>query len=1117
MKPVHANEIDRQINPYTSQPVLPMRTPTSSATFSFLICFALVFPSVGQSQPPTPSPVFAFAEPSLSPDGTEVAFVSGGDIWTVPTAGGDARLLVSHPDNESRPLYSPDGKYLSFASTRTGNGDIYLLTIETGVIKRLTYDDGAEVLNAWSRDGKMVYFQSTSRDIAGMNDIYRVPISGGTPMPVSADRYANEFYGAPSPDGKTLAFSARGIASNQWWRKGHSHLDETEIWLRHLDAKKISDQYERVTEGGAKELWPMWSPDGKTIYYVSDRRQAQNLWAQPLGGKPTMLTNFSSGRALWPSIGYDGQAIVFERDFQLWKYDIASRQAAPIAIRLRGVAASPAVERLKLTSQFRELALAPDGKKVAFIAHGEVFAASTKEGGDATRISRSNANESQPVWAPNSRCLVYVSTRDGAANLYQYNFATRDETQLTNDKLDDGSPVFSPDGKSIAFIRNGQELRVLDLATKKERVVKRAFLGRPPFAASGSVVWSPDNKWIAFTSYGTKSFRNVSVVPAAGGESRPISFLANTFGGNLSWSPDGKYILFITNQRTETAQIARIDLVPRAPKFREDQFRELFNEEIPKTLKPASPAITKAGPRDTTALALGDTAVKSKNAATKIVFEGIRQRLSLLPVGVDVDAQSISKDGKTLLLMATVAGQENLYTYSLDELGRDRSVARQLTSTAGSKSGAQFTPDGKEVYYLEQGKIQSVALDKREPKPLSVTAEMDVDFSNEKVQVFRQAWDIQSKGFYDSTFHGADWKAIRATYEPMAAGARTPDELRRLISLMLGELNASHSGISAPAGSIQINTGRIGLRFDPTEYERTGKLKITEVIGLSPADLSGTIKPGDYLLAVDDTKISATINLDQLLENQINRRVSLSIASSPTATPHEVIVRPVNLATEKGLLYKQWVEQQRQYVDKASGGRLGYVHLYDMSTESLAQLNIDLDADNHAREGVVVDVRNNNGGFVNAYALDVFTRKGYLTMTPRGLPSAPARTQLGQRALETPTILVTNQHSLSDAEDFTEGYRALNVGKVVGEPTAGWIIYTSSAQLLDGSTLRLPFIKVTDNSGKNMELNPRPVDIAVSRPIGESYTDRNAQLDKAVSELLRELDQAKASKMSGGK
>ncbi|CAN5242822.1 S41 family peptidase [soil metagenome] len=1095
-----------------------MHSSTTAALLRSFLLLAIAFPSQGQAQPATPAPKFAFAEPSLSPDGAEVAFVSGGDIWTVPTAGGEARLLVSHPDNESRPIYSPDGKYLAFASSRTGNGDIYLLTLETGAIKRLTYDDGGEVLNGWSRDGKMVYFQSTSRDISGMNDIYRVAITSGTPMAVTADRYANEFYGMPAPDGKTLAFSARGIASNQWWRKGRSHLDEAEIWLYHLDAKKGDSAYERVTESGAKELWPMWSQDGKTIYYVSDRNQTQNLWSQPLGGKPTMLTTFTNGRVLWPSISYDGKAIVFERDFSLWKYDIASRQAAPISVRLRGVAASPAAEHLKLTNQFREMMLSPDGKKVAFIAHGDVFAASSKDGGEATRVSSSAANESQPVWAANSRSLVYVSTRDGVAHLYRYDFATRDETKLTDDAQDDGSPVFSPDGKSLAFVRNGQELRVLDLASKKEKLLKKGYLGRPPFATNGSVVWSPDGKWIAFASYGAKTFRNVSVVPASGGESKPVSFLANTFGGNLSWSPDGKYILFTTNQRTETSQVARIDLVPRAPKFREDQFRDLFNEEIPKTLKPTptAPTTTKTTTRDTSAL--GDTTAKlGRSGATKIVFDDIRQRLSLLPVGVDVDAQSISKDGKTLLLIATVAGQQNLYTYSLDELGREQSVARQLTSTPGSKSGAQFSPDGKEIFYLEQGKIQSITLDKREPKALAITAEMDVDFGDEKVQVFRQAWDIQNKGFYDSTFHGTDWKAIRASYEPLAAGARTPDELRRLISLMLGELNASHSGISAPAGSVQTTTGRLGLRFDRAEYESTGKLKITEVIALSPAALSGTINVGDYLLAVDDTKISATTNLDQLLENQINHRISLMIASTTTAPPQEVTVRPVSLATEKGLLYKQWVQQQRDYVNKVSKGRLGYVHLFDMSAESLAQLNIDLDADNHAREGVVVDVRNNNGGFVNAYALDVFTRKGYMTMTPRGLPSAPARTQLGQRSLETPTILVTNQHSLSDAEDFTEGYRTLKVGKVVGEPTGGWIIYTSAAQLIDGSTVRLPFIKITDNAGKNMELAPRPVDIAVSRPIGESYTDKNSQLDTAVAELLKELTEAKASKLSTGK
>src|SRR5689334_19775742 len=220
-----------------------------------------------------------YTEPAISPDRSEIAFSSGGDIWTVPASGGEARLLVSHPATESRPLYSPDGKRLAFISTRTGGGDIYVLALATGELKRITYDDSLDQLDAWSRDGKWLYFSSTSRDISGMNDIFRVSAEGGTPMQVSADRYANEFFSAPSPDGTTVAFTARGIASGQWWRKGHSHIDESEVWLCREGSVP---GYERVTEGGAKEMWPMWKPDGRSLFYVSDRSGAQNIWAKNL-------------------------------------------------------------------------------------------------------------------------------------------------------------------------------------------------------------------------------------------------------------------------------------------------------------------------------------------------------------------------------------------------------------------------------------------------------------------------------------------------------------------------------------------------------------------------------------------------------------------------------------------------------------------------------------------------------------------------------------------------------------------------------------------------------------------------------------------------------------------
>ena len=1024
-------------------------------------------------------------EPSLSPDRSEIVFVSGGDIWTVPTAGGTARLLVSDPATESRPLYSPDGKRLAFVSTRTGSGDIYVLTLATGELKRLTFSDALDQLDNWSRDGKYLYFSTTANDIAGMNDIYRVSVEGGTPMPVSADRYANEFGSAPSPDGITLAFAARGVSSNQWWRKGHSHLDESEIYL------KKGAAYERLSDGQAKDMWPMWSADGKRLFYMSDRSGAENIWQRPVGGQPKQLTKFKDGRLLWPSISYDGKLIVFERNFGIWKCDTSSGEASAVEAHLIGTPAGPSTTHLSLTTGFRDLALSPDGKKVAFIAHGEVFAASSKDGGSAARITQTPANESHLVWSPDNHRVVYVSDRDGVEHLYQYDLRTNTESQLTKGKQPDYDAAWSPDGKRLAYLHAGRELHVFDPANGSDKAIATAHFDLPPERNDRIFGWSPDSRWIAYITPDSRQFTNVEVVPTEGGKAQKISFLANSNSDAISWSPDGTYMLFNTSQRTETVKVARIDLIPRTPRFREDQFQDLFKEDAPKTPKPSNSED-----------ALKDEKKPDAKKPVNIVFEGIRQRLSLLPTGVNTFSQTISPDGKTLLITAEAAGQVNLYTYTLDELGKEPAVARQLTSTPGRKSDAQWSPDGKEVFYLEGGHINSITVENRQTKPLAVTAELDVNFDEEKREVFRQAWSYLNDNFYDSKFGGADWLGLREQYTPMVESAKTPDEVRRIISLMIGELNASHSGIGTPFAGVQGGTGRLGLRFDRDEYEKTGHLKVTEVITLSPAAL-GAIKVGDLLAAVDGHAVDGKINLDELLQYKVDRRVMLTVQSG--TEKRDVPVRPVNTVTEKRLLYRQWVEHNRDYVSRMSNGRLGYVHMSDMSSDSLDQLFLDLDAENHSRKGVVVDVRNNNGGFVNAYALDVLTRKGYLNMTSRDEETAPARSILGQRSLERPTVLVVNQHSLSDAEDFTEGYRTLKLGKVVGEPTAGWIIFTGGTQLIDGSTLRLPRTRITANDGSNMEGHPRPVDVEVLRPIGESYTGRDAQLDAAVRVLLEAM------------
>ncbi len=1034
-------------------------------------------------------------EPSFSPDRKEIAFVSGGDIWTVPATGGTAQLLVSHQATESRPMYSPDGRKLAFVSNRTGNGDIYVLDLAGGGLTRITFDDSNDALDGWSRDGKWLYFSSSSRDIAGMNDIFRVAATGGTPMQVSADRYTAEFFSAPSPDGTSVAFSARGTGGGQWWRNGRSHIDESEIWL------KKGDAYTRLTEGGAKQLWPMWSPDGSRLYFVSDRSGTQNVWSQRIGGQAKQLTNFTDGRVVWASISFDGKEIVCERNFKIWRIDADSGKAAQVPITLRGTAYGPLTDRVNVSTQIREFALSPDGKKVAVVAHGEVFAASAKDGGDGVRVTETAAPESSVTWAGDSKSIVYASERNEKLQLFQYDFPTQTETQLTQ-AGNDYSPVFSPDGKSFAFLRNGRTLMVYEMVAKREREVCQLYTDSPPLIGKNSIAWSPDGKWLAFlnNSPETRSYTNVSVVASAGGQPSPISFLANSNSNALSWSPDGSYILFDTNQRTEDTSIARIDLKLRTPKFREDQFRDLFKEENPRQRPQTQPQPSPSP----TAAASPSPEKKDDDKATEIVFGQIRDRLRLLPIGLNVGSQVISPDGKTLLMSASAEGQFNLYTVTLDELATDTS-ARQITSTSGFKSEAQFSPDSKDVYYLENGRLMVSNLERRDAKPIAVNLEVNINFAREKMEIFKQGWRYLRDNFFDDKFHGQDWNAVERTYEPLIAEARTMDEVRRLMSMMVGELNASHLGVNGAPPFTAAPVGKLGLRFDRSEYETNGRLKVTEIISLGPVDIARSVSAGEILTTVDGVKIDGTKNLDEILENKVNRRVDLTFTAADGSGKHVVSVKPVSTGAEKNLLYRQWVEANRAYVEKISGGRLGYVHLPDMGSGSLNQLYIDLDVQNQGKEGVVIDVRNNNGGFINPYVIDVLARRGYLNMTERGRWTVPGRSNLGQRALERPTVLVTNQHSLSDAEDFTEGYRALKLGKVVGEPTAGWIIFTWNVSTFDGTTVRLPRQRITDAAGKDMELNPRPVDVNVTRPIGETYTGKDSQLDAAVKTLLGDI------------
>lgn len=1064
--------------------------PARLITSALLFVLAATAPAHAQGVP-------SFYEPGISPDGSQIAFVSGGDIWTVPATGGAARLLVAHSADESRPLYSPDGGMLAFNTNRNLGRDLYLMDLATGDVRRLTHDSGSEDLTGWSADSEWVYFTSSGEDVSGMSDVFRVRAAGGTPMAVAADRYETEFFAAPSRDEAGLiAISTRGrMAQGQWWRNGHSHIDESEIWLvREATTSHDVPVYTKLSVGG-KNLWPMWGAAG-SIVFMSDRSGTENLWrVARAGGAPVQLTRFDDGRVLWPSISADGGTVAFERDFGIWTLDVASGAARPVEIRLLGTVEGPTPTVQRETQGWGDIVVSPDGRKWAFTSGGDVWATTIEGDVPATRVTHTSAAEGDVVWTSDSRQVVYTSWRSGTPKLYAYDFATSTERQLTTGNGRDGSPVFSPDGRHLAFTRAAdeqRELRVMSWPGGSERRLALAVRSAP--------TWSPDSRWLAYAGE-TDEFSNVMVVLATGGTPRQVSFVANASLGSIGWSAQGDYIVYRTSQRTEPGRLVKIDMVPLPPTFDEAKFRELFNEPRDSTQRtPPDSARARTTSRDTASAAAGAVGAVATPTAIEIEFDGIRRRGSFVNTDFSVGSVLLSPDGKTAI--ATGDGALHRITFAANgDVDIDRMDA------TGNPLG--FSSNSRQLYVSQGGQLRIVPVTGGgATRTVSTSVAWTEDFEATKLAAFEQGWGEMRDGFYDADFHGADWNAVRDRFRPRIEGARTRAEFNRLMNLMLGELNASHLGHSGrtgpPAGGEGAPTGELGLRFDRIAYETDGRFIIADVIELGPADIAD-IAVGDEIVAVDGVALNRSTALETLLRDKPGKQVVLSVRSGG-GTPRNVELLATSGGAERQLVYRNWVESRRAYVDSISGGRLGYVHIASMSEGALDQLIFDLDQENHAKDGVVIDVRNNNGGFVNVYALDILARRNYFTMQGRGSSVlAPSRVQLGQRALLAPTVLVTNQHTLSDGEDFTEGYRELELGTVVGEPTAGWIIFTGSRGLVDGTSVRMPGTFIRDNRGQNMELNPRPVDVEVERPAGEWYLGRDSQLDRAVEVLLRQI------------
>ncbi len=1073
-----------------------MRFFTLTAAAVGLLTVIIFSPS--PAQPEATFPRF----PASSPDGSMIAFSYAGDIWTVPTTGGHAARLTTHSGYEYHPRWSPDGQWIAFDGDREGFADVYIIPAAGGQSQRLTWLDTQNHVCCWTPGSDTLIFASSRDDrYPDYSRLYSVPLAGGTPMPV-IEAYSSQ--ATLSPDGGQLWFTFNGV---QWWRKGYRGSQAGQVW----QYDRTSGEYTAVTDTLEKRSgedflsgsssWPMAGANG-VLYLLSDRDGTDNLWKRSANGAWSQLTHYAPDGARFPNISADGSTIVFEQGLSLY---VMRDEAEPQAVSIIAPRDDPErfPQRMHYSRNASRVAFSPAGRQLFVEVRGEVFAGRIVGDDDkaARKPARSLSNDLPSrdgdfTLSPGGDSLIFVSDRDGDRDLY---LVYSDDSavkalseakklhleQLTNDPAEDHGPVWSPDGKSVLFVRGKGELWALDLKERRERLLR-------PGWSMMQYVWSPDGQWIAYACEDDEFNSDVFILPAEGGASVNVSRHPDEDEQPV-WSADGKKLGFRSKRRENNWDIYFVFL-QRAD---DDKYLADWAEERWQAAAKDSPSDKKKNKDKEKDQDDEESKTVTVSIDTTDIFRRVRSVTSLPG---EEGLFDISPDGENFVFAANFEGEWDIY--SIKWTSRDQ---KRLTNGGKAPQWLKFSPDGKRVRFLDKiGLAQSVKADGGGSEDYPFDAYMAVDVIAERLQKFDEVWRGLNDEFYHPNFHGHDWAALRDKYRPMVPYASSERDFGDIINMMIGELNSSHCGYGPSGGGDEHNVGRLGLDFDPA-YSGEG-LQITHVLPKGPCDrLNVSLQPGDVLLAINDEFITPATNIHRLLDRQVDEQVYLTYRRGKEE--QTVTVRPMGRWLIGRLTYDEWVQARREEVDRLSDGKLGYLHIQGMGEPSLARFEAELYSRGAGKEGLVIDVRFNGGGYITDYLLTMLEARRHAVTFPRGGGPGYPQGRLPLYSWVKPIVVLCNEHSFSNAEIFSHAIQTLGRGQLVGVPTAGGVISTDWRGLLDGSGYRVPMRgwyigdNPTRDESRNMEGHGAVPDVIVPmRPDWISPAD-DAQLRAAVKTL----------------
>jgi tricorn protease len=1044
-------------------------------------------------------------QPAISE--THIVFSYANDLWVADIDGTNVRRLTSVEGEESSPVFSPDGRLIAFSGDYDGNLDVYVVPVEGGVPKRLTWHPGPDIVRGFTTDGSAVLFVSFRNAFArGGYQLFKVSLEGGMPEMFKLPKVFRASY---APDGKRLAYNPLPEAFREWKRyRGGTH---SVIWIYTFSDHSV----EKIPqpEGGCNDFISMWV--GDKIYFLSDRNGEFNLFSFDVNTKDVeQLTRHEDFPVLFASAG--GGKVIYEQAACLHLFDLNSSASQKLTI---GVATDLLGVRTRYEKGFRfirSLDISPSGARAVLGFRGEIVTVPAEKGNPRILTNSPGVHERFPVWSPDGKNIAYFSDKSGE---YALHIASQDgKGQVKAFEIDGNgfysTPVWSPDSQKISFVDNSWSLYWIDLKTGTVKKIGSEYLYGPEGLRTLNSTWSPDSKWIAYTLNTRAYIQKVYLYSIDQDKSYPVTDGLSEVS-NPVFDKSGKYLYFFAS--TDAGPVKHWFALSSADmEMTNNIYLAVLKKDIPSPLAKESDeekGDQKKEKSEENKSEKGSTGEKKEKEEIEfsVDFEGMNHRIVSLPVpgGSYFDLQA-GEEGQIYYLESSPGGR--------GPFGRSAKLnmfdlkKRKSETLVSGVNGYKLSADHKKILYWTRNALGIVSAGKpfkpSEGKINTDAIEVLIDPRSEWKQIFYEAWRINRDYFYDPNFQGVDWEGMKKKYEVFLPDLSCRGDLNRLIQWMCSELAVGHHRVGG--GDFIDNPKRVPGGLLGADYAiANGRYQFKKVYaGLnwnpelrSPLSEPGVdIKEGEYLLAVQGEELLPPANLFSLFENTAEKIIEITVGPDPGgANSRTVQVVPVR--DEYALRNRDWVEGNLKKVDEATNGRAAYVYVPNTSTLGHTYFKRYFFPQSY-KDAIIVDERYNGGGSVADYYIDILrrpltcywnTRYGHDIKTPSA-------------SIQGPKVMLINELAGSGGDLLPWMFHKFGLGKLIGKRTWGGLVgVLGFPVLMDGGYVTAPNLAIWTEDGFIVENVGIPPDIQVEELPADYIAGRDAQLEKAIEVILEEL------------